>query len=84
MEINESKCHSTESGTITFLGQEFARNDPISLGEKLCKKFNDTIKIIDEAPITIHQKYILVRSIALPRVNYGPLVEQGSDLIMRK
>jgi hypothetical protein len=46
---------------------------------KLKLKLEHCIDILNFAKITKHQKYILVRSIVVPRVNYGPLVERCKD-----
>ena len=33
------------------------------------------LHLLREAPASVHDKYLLLRSLVLPRVNYGPLVE---------
>lgn len=48
------------------------------MANKLEKKIERSLSIIDKAPIDIHQKYLLVSLIATSQVNYGPLVEQCS------
>ncbi|CAL6112718.1 Putative_reverse transcriptase/endonuclease [Hexamita inflata] len=38
-------------------------------------KIDKFLKVLDASPITNHQKYLLLRSVVLPKVNYAPLVD---------
>ena len=46
------------------------------MANKLLKKIEKTLSIIDKAPANMHQKFLFVSLIAASQVNYGPLVEQ--------
>lgn len=46
-----------------------------TIANKLNKKIERTLSIIDKAPANIHQKFLFVCLIAVSQVNYGPLVE---------
>ena len=41
---------------------------------------NKIICVLDASPITKHWKYLLLRSVVLPKVNYAPLVEFGDKI----
>lgn len=80
LQLNREKCRSTEGGqAIRFLGQDFRFNDPIPMHAKLRIKLEHCIEILNFAQISKHQKYLLVRSIVIPRMNYGPLVERCNN-----
>ena len=38
------------------------------------------LRVLDASPITKHWKYLLLRSVVLPKVNYAPLVEFGDKI----
>ena len=59
-------------------------NDPIPMHEKLKVSLDRCLKILEWAPISKHHKYILIRSIIVPRINYGPLTERCKDKKLSK
>ncbi|CAL5974358.1 Reverse_transcriptase/endonuclease [Hexamita inflata] len=76
LELALNKCSSTQDGgEITFLGQTFSQSSTVSLAERMTAKIDKCLKVLDAAPITNHQKFLLLRSVVLPKVNYAPLVD---------
>ncbi|CAL5995513.1 Reverse_transcriptase/endonuclease [Hexamita inflata] len=76
LELSLNKCSSTQDGgEITFLGQTFSQSSTVSLAERMTAKIDKCLKVLDASPITNHQKYLLLRSVVLPKVNYAPLVD---------
>lgn len=52
--INESKCKSTDTDNeVTFMGQKFIKDTPISRSEELIKTAEDCINVIDLSPISL-------------------------------
>ena len=49
------------------------------MGKKLLIKLESTLAMLSWAPISIHQKFLLLRSCGVTAVNYGPLVEQENQ-----
>lgn len=58
------------------MGQQFSNDSSLTMANKLSKKIEKTLNIIDKAPANMHQKFLFVSLIAASQVNYGPLVEQ--------
>ncbi|CAL5974356.1 Reverse_transcriptase (RNA-dependent DNA polymerase) [Hexamita inflata] len=76
LELALNKCSSTQDGgEITFLGQTFSQSSTVSLAERMTAKIDKCLKVLDAAPITNHQKFLLQRSVVLPKVNCAPLVD---------
>ncbi|CAL6048769.1 Reverse_transcriptase (RNA-dependent DNA polymerase) [Hexamita inflata] len=76
LELALNKCSSTQDGgEITFLGQTFSQSSTVSLAERMTAKIDKCLKVLDASPITNHQKFLLLRSVVLPKVNYAPLVD---------
>ncbi|CAL6006572.1 Reverse_transcriptase (RNA-dependent DNA polymerase) [Hexamita inflata] len=76
LELALEKCSSTQNGgEITFLGQTFSQTSTSSLAERLTDKIDKCLKVLEASPITNHQKFLLLRSVVLPKVNYAPLVD---------
>ncbi|CAL6053907.1 Reverse_transcriptase/endonuclease [Hexamita inflata] len=76
LELALNKCSSTQDGgEITFLGQTFSQSSTVSLAERMTAKIDKCLKVLDAVPITNHQKFLLLRSVVLPKVNYAPLVD---------
>ncbi|CAL5991490.1 Reverse_transcriptase (RNA-dependent DNA polymerase) [Hexamita inflata] len=76
LELALNKCSSTQDGgEITFLGQTFSQSSTGSLAERMTAKIDKCLKVLDASPITNHQKFLLLRSVVLPKVNYAPLVD---------
>lgn len=70
--IRSDKCKSTMAGEeVTFLNHPVSPT-PASPAPK-------AIAGAETAPITTHQKLILVSLCVVPMVNYAPLVEVTSD-----
>lgn len=49
------------------------------MGQKLKAKLMDGLNTLDKSPLDVHHKYLLLHSIVLNKVNYGPMVEQCSS-----
>ncbi|CAL5990002.1 Reverse_transcriptase/endonuclease [Hexamita inflata] len=76
LELALEKCSSTQNGgEITFLGQTFSQTSISSLAERLTDKIDKCLKVLEASPITNHQKFLLLRSVVLPKVNYAPHVD---------
>lgn len=74
--VAEKKCKTTANGgTIEYLGQEFKQDEPMPLSTRLNARILKEINHLSDAPATNHNKYLLLRSVVIPRVNYGPLIE---------
>lgn len=78
--INDDKCSSTDNGgEIEFMGQQFQQEEAISISKKLFNKIDHTLAVIEQAPITEHEKFLFISLVAVSQVNYGPLVEQSTE-----
>eukprot|EP00703_Trepomonas_sp_PC1_P000390 JAP96216.1 Putative reverse transcriptase/endonuclease [Trepomonas sp. PC1] len=84
--VNEEKCQSTENnGSVKFMGQTFTQHSPVSRSAELIQTAENCIKVIDNAPISLQQKFLLTSFIAVSKVNWGPLIEQsGKDIQQEK
>ncbi|ESU39676.1 Hypothetical protein DHA2_151264 [Giardia duodenalis] len=77
--IRSDRCKSTMAGEeVTFLNHPVSPT-PASLAPKAIAGAETALKKIERAPITTHQKLILVSLCVVPMVNYAPLVEVTSD-----
>ena len=77
--IRSDKCKSTMAGEeVTFLNHPVSPT-PASLAPKAIAGAETALRKIENAPITIHQKLILLSLCVVPMVNYAPLVEITSD-----
>ena len=63
---------------VTFLNHPVSPT-PASLAPKAIAGAETALRKIERAPITIHQKLILMSLCVVPMVNYAPLVEMTSD-----
>eukprot|EP00701_Giardia_intestinalis_P001958 XP_001705782.1 Reverse transcriptase/endonuclease, putative [Giardia lamblia ATCC 50803] len=63
---------------VTFLNH-LASPTPASLAPKAIAGAETALRKIERAPITTHQRLILVSLCVIPMVNYAPLVEITSD-----
>ena len=63
---------------VTFLNHPVSPT-PASLAPKAIAGAETALRKIENAPITIHQKLILLSLCVVPMVNYAPLVEVTSD-----
>ncbi|CAL6014239.1 Reverse_transcriptase/endonuclease [Hexamita inflata] len=83
LELALNKCSSTQDGgEITFLGQTFSQSSTVSLAERMTAKIDKYLKVLDASPITNHQKYLFLRSVVLPKVNYAPLVDFAPKTVL--
>lgn len=49
------KCSSTLNGeTVEFMGQQFSNDSSLTMANKLSKKIEKTLNIIDKAPANMH------------------------------
>ncbi|ESU35838.1 Reverse transcriptase, partial [Giardia duodenalis] len=77
--IRSDKCKSTMAGEEVTFPNHPASPTPASLAPKAIAGAETALRKIENAPITIHQKLILVSLCVVPMVNYAPLVEIISD-----
>ncbi|ESU34727.1 Hypothetical protein DHA2_154256 [Giardia duodenalis] len=77
--IRSNKCKSTMAGEeVTFLNHPVSPT-PASLAPKAIAGAETALRKIERAPITIHQKLILMSLCVVPMVNHAPLAEVTSD-----
>ncbi|ESU40402.1 Hypothetical protein GSB_155064, partial [Giardia duodenalis] len=75
LEIRGDKCRSTMNGDeVSFLNHPVCP-EPASLASKAVAGAEEALRKILVAPITVHQKLILLSLCVVPMVNYAPLVE---------
>ncbi|ESU36053.1 Hypothetical protein DHA2_153774 [Giardia duodenalis] len=77
--IRSDKCKSTMAGEEVTFPNHPASPTPASLAPKAIAGAETALRKIERAPITIHQKLILMSLCVVPMVSYAPLVEVTSD-----
>ena len=70
--VAERKCKSTANGgTVEYLGLEFKQDEPMPLSARLRKRIETELARLKNAPASVHNNYLLLRSVVVQRVNYG-------------
>lgn len=49
------------------------------MSRRLLEKIEEDLNIIAESPVSIHHRYSIIRSVIIPRCNYGGLIERCLD-----
>ena len=79
--IRSDNCKSTMAGEEVTFPNHPVSPTPASLTPKAIAGAETALRKIERAPITTHQRLILVSLCVVPMVNYAPLVEITSNKV---
>lgn len=73
--VEASKCTSTQTGAIAFMGTRIIKDAPFNLGEQAARSLAAHLDVLAAASLSRHDRLRLLVSCIVPSVNYGPLVD---------